>query len=137
MEKNDQVSCNDIITKCKDKDDEVSEYLFENIVKEFTTLQSWISSECIYAQEIIHIVEKYQKGDDKKISVRLNKNIQQIKKASESALKGVLSKKNHNSQISSKTIKKISEEIIKLSETVTELYCIRKKLIDLINEIKK
>lgn len=137
MEKNDKDRCADIITKCKDKDDEVSEYLFENIVKEFITLQSWISSECVHARGIITIIKKHQKGEKKKILVKLEKMILQIKKDSEAALDGILSQNNPNSRISSKTIQKISDEIAKLSETVTELYCIRDQLISLMSEIKK
>lgn len=144
MEKSDHAKCTDIITKCTDiitkcdgKDEEVSEYLFENIVQEFITLQSWISSECVHEREIITIIKKHQKGDNKKSLVNLGKMILQIKKASESALAGVLSKNNLNSKIPSENIQKISEEIIKLSETVTELYCIRDQLIDLVHEIKK
>lgn len=137
MRKNDQTKCNEILEKCNAKDEEVSEYLFENIVKEFTTLQSWISSECVYACEIMTIVEKHQNGENKKTLMRLGRMISQIKKDSESALEGVLSKTNPNSRIASKTIQKISEEITKLSETITELYEIRDRLGDLINKIKK
>lgn len=137
MKKNDRSKCDEIITKCNDKDDEVSEYLFENIVKEFITLQSWVSSECTYACEIITIIKKHQKGENKKILVKSEKMISQIKKDSKSALEGVLSNNNPNSRIASKTIQKISDEITKFSEIVTELYCIRDQLIDLINELKK
>ena len=90
--KEDSKKCKNLIRKGDELDEEISEYLFQNSINEFITLQNWISSECVRALEIISIVKTHYHGSNKKILESLEKNIPNIRTDSESALKGILSK---------------------------------------------
>lgn len=135
--KSNREKINDIIQNCQSKDDEVSEFLFQRAISSFTTMQSWISSECTRANEIVIILKKQESKPAKIILGILAQKIIGIQKDSEAALQGILAENNTDNRIAAESIQKISEATSELSRTVSELYKIRDTLTELAKSLKK